>query len=129
MDWTQTYPGLPSMVPAIRAFVRGFLADTPRADDAETIVAELAANSLQHTPSGAPGGTVTVTVRRQPGMAHIAVSDGGTGGWIRQPAGEAVGDYGRGLILVDAVADKVGHTVDLDGQTMWAELTWDATDA
>jgi anti-sigma regulatory factor (Ser/Thr protein kinase) len=124
MDWTQTYPGLPSMVPAIRKFVRGFLADTPRADDAETIVAELAANALQHTPSGEPGGTVTVTVRLQPGTAHIAVSDDGTGGWDRPPVGEAAGDYGRGLILVEAVADKVGHTVDLDGQTMWADLTW-----
>lgn len=29
MEWTQDYPGLPCMLPAIRAFVRGLLVDTP----------------------------------------------------------------------------------------------------
>ncbi|MFI0480579.1 ATP-binding protein [Actinomadura sp. 9N215] len=111
-------------MPAIRAFVRGFLIDTPRAYEAESIAAELAANSLQHTPSGEPGGVITVAVSIHPGWARIAVSDTGAGGWSRPAATEALGDYGRGLILVDALADKVGHDVTEVGQTLWAELTW-----
>jgi anti-sigma regulatory factor (Ser/Thr protein kinase) len=127
MEWSQTYPGLLAMVPATRAFVRGLLAGTPRVDDAETVIAEFAANALQHTPSGKPGGAFTVTVTVQPGWARIAVSDPGDGGWSRVPADESLGDYGRGLILVEAVADKVGHDVHDDGQTVWAELTWPGT--
>ncbi|WP_267900383.1 ATP-binding protein [Actinomadura spongiicola] len=111
------------MVPAIRAYVRGLLTDSPRVDDAELVVAELAANSLQHTPSG-EGGHLSVTVEVGPGRTRIAVSDSGAGDWSRPDATETLGDYGRGLILVDALADKVGHDITATGQTMWAELTW-----
>ncbi|WP_143227945.1 ATP-binding protein [Actinomadura meyerae] len=48
------------MVPAVRAFVRGLLDGTPRVHDAELVIAELAANALQHTPSGDPGGAFRV---------------------------------------------------------------------
>ncbi|MBD2891413.1 hypothetical protein amrb99_03180 [Actinomadura sp. RB99] len=124
MEWTQDYPGLPCMIPAIRAFVRGLLVDTPRADEAESVIAELAANSLRHTPSGAPGGVVTVAVTVRPGWARVAVSDSGNGAWSRPAFTECSGDYGRGLLLVDTFADKVGHDADERGQTMWAEFTW-----
>lgn len=123
MEWSQTYPGRTSMVPAARAFVRGMLPDSPRAADAELIAAELVANSIRHTPSGGDG-EITITVAAENNRARIAVSDSGTGAWSRPPNTETLGDYGRGLILVDAIADKVGHDVTDTGQTMWAELTW-----
>lgn len=124
MEWSQTYPGLTSMVPAIRAYVRGLLNGSPRRDDAELIASEFAGNSIQHTPSGGPGGRLTITVTTRPGWTRIAVTDGGVGEWSRPAPADALGDYGRGLLLVDALADKVGHDVDEDGQTMWAELSW-----
>lgn len=124
MEWTQTYPGHPSMVPAVRAFVRAIMDDSPRGPDAESVVAELAANSIEHTPSGGPGGVITLAVAVRPGWARVAVSDAGTGAWTRPAAPDAVGDYGRGLVLVDAFADKVGHDVHGEGQTMWAEFGW-----
>ena len=124
MEWTQTYPGLPFMVPAVRSYVRGLLNGSPKQADAELIASELVGNAIRHTPSGGPGGQVAITVAIRPGWARIAVSDAGTGEWTRPTPAEALGDYGRGLVLVDALADKVGHDVSEDGQTMWAELTW-----
>lgn len=124
MEWSQTYPGLPSMVPAIRAYVRGLLLGSPRRDDAELIASEFAGNAIRHTPSGAPGGQITITVTTRPGWARIALHDVGDGDWTRPTPAEALGDYGRGLVLVEALADKLGHDVDEAGQTMWAELAW-----
>ena len=122
MEWSQTYPGLPSMVPAARAFVRGMLAHTPRWGDAELITSELVGNSLRHTASG----EVSVTVEVEPGRARISVRDAGDGTDWRPlpdvPADED--DHGRGLLIVYQYADKVGHDAADDGQTMWAELLW-----
>ncbi|GLZ14054.1 ATP-binding protein [Actinomadura sp. NBRC 104425] len=124
MEWTQTYPGLPSMVPAIRVFVRSLLGDTPRADDAELVVCELAANSLRHTPSGGDGGKLTVAVTVRTGYTRLAVTDSGDGGWSRPGMPDETAEYGRGLLIVEACADNFGHVVDTDGQTMWAEFIW-----
>lgn len=124
MEWIQTYPGLPSMVPAVRAFVRGLLVTSPRADDAELVVSELAGNAIRHTPSGR-GGTFSVQVSMRPGWVRLAVSDSGTGRWTRPDASpDEVAEYGRGLGIVDACADKVGQDITVAGQTMWAEFAW-----
>lgn len=138
MDWSRTYPGLPAMVPATRAFVRGLFANTPRANDAELIIAELAANALEHTLSGASGGSFTVSVVVEPGWGRIAVSDSGvepavqpaaqgTGSWSSATNPEPLAEDGRGLMMVEAVADKVGHDAAERGNTIWAELTWPGT--
>lgn len=124
MEWSQTYPGLPAMVSAARAFVRSMLADSPRIDDAESVTSELMSNSLHHTPSG-HGGEVEVTVTTQPGWARVAISDSGTGAWTPSSAGEW-DEYGRGLLIVEALADKFGHDASASGQTTWAEFTWSA---
>ncbi|GAA1545738.1 hypothetical protein GCM10009678_30490 [Actinomadura kijaniata] len=129
MQWTMTYPGLPSMVPAIRAWVRAMLTCSPRRDDAELVIAELVANSLRHTPSGQPGGEVTVTVTVRDGWARVTVADSGPGDWERPDlTPDELEVYGRGLLIVDVVADKVGHDVSQDGQVMWAEFEWRPTD-
>lgn len=129
MDFSQTYPGLPSMVPAIRAFIAALLDGSPRREDAAVIVSELATNSLRHTPSGAPDGQIWVAVSITTGWARIAVTDQGGGGWER-----AVGhpgedeETGRGLEIVVAMADKFGHDITEAGQTVWAELTWSGSE-
>ncbi|TDD33735.1 ATP-binding protein [Actinomadura sp. KC06] len=124
MEWSQTYPGLPSMVPAIRAFVCGLLNGSPRRGDAELIAAELAANSIRHTLSDAGGGELSITVTIRPGWARIAVTDSGTGAWGRPEAHDLAAEHGRGLIIIEQTADRLGHDVGAEGQTMWAELTW-----
>jgi len=125
MDFSQTYPGLPSMVPAIRAFIAALLDGSPRREDAAVIVSELATNSLRHTPSGDPDGQIWVAVSITTGWARIAVTDQGGGGWERAMghAGEDE-ETGRGLEIVEALANKFGHDITEAGQTVWAELTW-----
>jgi serine/threonine-protein kinase RsbW len=122
-----TFPGLPAIVPSARRFVRGILGDSPRADDMELIACELITNSIQHTPAGADGGEFTVTVCTEPGWARIEVSDAGTGQWHIHDGGRPDDEYGRGLAIIATLADKFGHDVAPEGQTLWAEVAWPIT--
>jgi anti-sigma regulatory factor (Ser/Thr protein kinase) len=119
-----TFPGLPAIVPSVRKFVRGILADSPCADDMELIAAELAGNAIRHSPAGQDGGEFTVTVRTGLGWARIEVSDSGTGEWCAPQGADLDAEYGRGLAIVAALADKLGHDINADGQTVWAEVGW-----
>ncbi len=124
METSVTFPGLPAIVPSARRFVRGILAGSPRADDMELIAAELASNAIRHTPSGQDGGEFTLMVRTEPGWARIEVSDAGTGEWSGPRDASDDDEYGRGLAIVAALADKFGHDVRASGQTVWAEGAW-----
>jgi anti-sigma regulatory factor (Ser/Thr protein kinase) len=127
METSVTFPGLPAIVPSARRLVRGILADSPRSGDMELVAAELASNAIRHSPSGDPG-EFTITIRAEPGWARIEVSDTGTGEWHPQPGeGDPGAEYGRGLAIIAAVADKFGHDVHADGQTLWAEVAWPDT--
>ncbi|MGJ6961407.1 hypothetical protein ACSDR0_05805 [Streptosporangium sp. G11] len=52
MTWRRTFPGRPSQVPEARRFVRFLLTDSPFGQDAEQVVAELAANAVRTPPAG-----------------------------------------------------------------------------
>ncbi len=124
METSVTFPGVVAIVPAVRRFVRGMLADSPRAADAELIAAELVANAIRHTPSGGDGGQFTVSIWSKPGWARIEVADEGAGEW-HPLRGDTEDEYGRGLAIVAALAERFGHDVTSGGsQTAWAELTW-----
>lgn len=124
METSVTFPGLPAIVPSARRFVRGILASSPRADDMELITAELTSNAIRHTPSGEDGGEFTLTVRAALGWARVEVSDTGTGQWSGPRDASDEDEYGRGLAIVAALADKLGHDIRVGGQTVWAEVTW-----
>lgn len=113
------------MVSAMRAFVRAMLNGSPRIDDAELIISELGTNALRHSPSGAPGGEVRVSVTTKTGWARICVTDQGTRAWERTlSAPDEEEETGRGLLLVCTLADRVGQETEPGSQTMWAEITW-----
>jgi anti-sigma regulatory factor (Ser/Thr protein kinase) len=124
METSVTFSGLPAIVPSARRFVSGILAGSPRAADMELITAELASNAIRHSPAGQDGGEFTITVRAEDGWARIEVSDTGTGQWDPPEGGDPDAEYGRGLAIVAALADKFGHDVTAEGQTMWAETGW-----
>jgi hypothetical protein len=65
-----------------------------------------------------------LTVRIEPGWAQLEVSDAGTGEWSGPRDASDDDEYGRGLTIVAALADKLGHDVRASGQTMWAEIVW-----
>jgi len=79
---------------------------------------------ILHTPSGQDGGAFTVTVRTEPGWARIEVSGAGSGEWNAPRDGTLEDEYGRGLAIVAALADKLGHDIRASGQTVWAEVNW-----
>jgi anti-sigma regulatory factor (Ser/Thr protein kinase) len=124
-----TFPGLPAIVPSVRKFVRGILADSPCAEDMELIAAELASNAIRHSPAGQHGGEFTVTLRTGPGWARIEVTDTGTGEWHAPQVAAPDAEYGRGLAIVAALADKLGHDITASGQTVWAETDWTESSA
>ncbi|HEV2375335.1 MAG TPA: ATP-binding protein, partial [Streptosporangiaceae bacterium] len=96
---------------------------SPRVNDLELIATELVTNAIQHTPSGGDGGQFTINVQAKPGWARVEVSDEGTGQWHPRSA-SADDEYGRGLAIVAALAERFGHDAAGGSQTVWAEVTW-----
>ncbi|MCP3820007.1 ATP-binding protein [Streptomyces sp. A3M-1-3] len=98
-------------------------------DDLLLIASELVTNAVRH---GAAPVTLALslhllTAHRTAGFVRLEVSDTGTGfnaaavtaSWQR--AGASFGEHGRGLVLVDALADDWGaHTADA-GHLVWAD--------
>jgi anti-sigma regulatory factor (Ser/Thr protein kinase) len=118
-----TIPGIPEHVSVTRTFIARILAAIPRVDsDAATLLtSELVTNAIQHTDSGAPGGTVTVVVIEVPGGVLVEVVDDGSadtpvvkGSWC---AAE-----GQGLFLVQYLAARWGFLRDPAGTTVWFHL-------
>ena len=116
-----TYPGSTEHVRAVRADVRAFLHDCPRADDVILCASELAANAAQHSRSRLPGGTFTVRATVKPDRyARIEVQDN-AGPWTR-----AMIDSTRhhGLDIIHAVADEWGVDDGHATRTIWARFDW-----
>ncbi|MGH3437139.1 MAG: ATP-binding protein [Sciscionella sp.] len=130
------FAGEPSSVAVARVETRQFVGDIPRRDDAELIVSELATNAIRHSASRERHGEYELRLLLQPGWLRIEVVDQGTP-TVSTPAGpsdEAIGsvyhrESGRGLEIVDAVADKWGYDQDTDRGTWWAEVATQDADA
>jgi serine/threonine-protein kinase RsbW len=120
-----SYPGTPASVPAARQLVRKTLAGSPRRDDLELIVAELATNAIKHTRSGMKGGTFTITILPRPDGVRLEILDLGSRPVPATPVTDELDEYGRGLLIVTELADKAGHDV-ITGRThsAWAEVNW-----
>ena len=84
---------------------------------AALLVSELASNALLHARTG-----FTVVLETRPGGAlRVEVADGSRGvPRARRYGGEAT--TGRGLHLVEELADSWGVERSADGKTVWAEL-------
>ena len=90
----------------------------------ELIVSELVTNSIVHSRSGHDGGMVTVALAGDGRRARVEVTDDGG---LELPRLRAVGfgaESGRGLHLVEALADVWGCGRGPGGTTItWAEVT------
>jgi anti-sigma regulatory factor (Ser/Thr protein kinase) len=127
LDWRISVPGVPAIVAIARRLVRAALWDSRRLDDLELVASELVTNAIRHTPSGRTGSLLTLRIRGTAGWARIEVSDLGSGSWA-DPSSAAEGDEcGRGLVIVNALADLAGHGPAADGQVSWAEIHWDVS--
>jgi anti-sigma regulatory factor (Ser/Thr protein kinase) len=119
-----TLAGRAERARAARAFTAAVLGPGhPCGDDAALLVSELFGNSVRHSKSGEPGGTVTVAVTAAGGVVRVEVADrSGPGVPQLGPAGGDA-ESGRGLGLVAALAARWGWR-RRGGQTVtWFELS------
>jgi anti-sigma regulatory factor (Ser/Thr protein kinase) len=115
-----TIPGRPEQVRAARAFVARTLgALHPSLPDAVLLTSELVTNALVHSKSGLPGGTISVLVAEAAGGVRIEVIDAGSDLKVPVVRGEPHAAAGRGLFLVQALADQWGYGRTDAGTTVW----------
>lgn len=118
----RVFPGHAAQVSHARRFVLRALKGWERADDAALLTSELATNAIRHTHSGEDGGTFAIVLILRRTAVIVAVTDQGA---PTSPALRPTGILtpgGRGLSLVDALADRWGFHGNHDGRTVWFEL-------
>jgi len=124
--WSDTYPATAGQVRHARRDLTGFLGDAPLAADAATCLSELMTNSIKHSHSRSPGGTVTIRATLTGGRLRVEVEDQG-GPWNPPPT-QPDSPRGRGLSVVAALSDKWGKTGGgTRSRTVWFELADEAT--
>ena len=118
-------PGEPEHVRAVREFAALVLRVHAIDDDgtAGLLLSELASNSLAHSDSGKPGGTITVTVSVTPETILAEVADaGGEGVPVLREAQGVEAESGRGLRLVQELSDDWGYSGGKGQLATWFEL-------
>lgn len=125
IDWRISVPGVPAIVAVARRLVRAALEHSPRCDDIELVTSELMTNAIRHTPSGAAGSLVTLRIRGREGWARIEVADLGSPSWAEPGPATVEDERGRGLGIIQMLADRSGREPENDGQVSWAEIHWD----
>ncbi|NEB09225.1 ATP-binding protein [Streptomyces coelicoflavus] len=98
-----------------------------RGDDAVLVVTELVSNAVTHAvPSVAAGAPeVRLGLALSPARLTLSVSDPGDDGPVFNPSdGSALREHGRGLCIVDALAEEWGWSPRPPaGKTVWAALS------
>ncbi|WP_433183929.1 ATP-binding protein [Actinoallomurus sp. CA-150999] len=117
-------PGTERSVAAGRGFVRDALGSHhPALDVVGLSVSELATNAIRHTPSGA-GGRFTIRLATADRRIRAeVVNDGVIDGEPHRRSEPGIdAEHGRGLLLIDALADRWGVTRCAGTTTVWAEF-------
>ncbi|MFZ3558202.1 ATP-binding protein [Streptomyces sp. BH055] len=118
----------PVSVGQARSFVAAALIDWEpdgRLDDVKVCVSELATNAIRHGSRSRVGGGFLVRVASRDARLRVEVHDSGGNDeqppYVKEPAADV--DSGRGLYLVEALADDWGvQPQDGSGHTVWAEF-------
>lgn len=114
-----------------RYFTRDTLHDWSldhRCDDATLVITELAANAATHAAPRASDGPGLPQIRLgfllDPSHLLVTVSDLDDHPPVFAPAGAALEEHGRGLCIVDALAEEWGWAPSPpEGKTVWARLS------
>jgi anti-sigma regulatory factor (Ser/Thr protein kinase) len=118
-------PSEPADVAAVRSlagFIGTILGIAVRCDHAELLTSELVSNAVR-----VDAGMVTASFRVLDDVLRVEVHDNG-GGWPVKARPHPLDENGgRGLLIVDALADAWGADADPDnGTTVWFELRAEA---
>ena len=118
-------PGTADSAAAARQLTRELLGVLhPAMDTAMLLVSELVTNSVTHSRSGLPGGTVTLAVSTGAAGVLIQVRDDGGLSEPRVVAETGAGgaEHGYGLLLVAALADSWGTAITSEGRLTWCRV-------
>jgi serine phosphatase RsbU (regulator of sigma subunit)/PAS domain-containing protein/anti-sigma regulatory factor (Ser/Thr protein kinase) len=100
----------------IAAALAGGTTDRPLVETAILLASELVTNAVVHAE-----GTVRIGLERSPGRVRVTVGDTSTAEpQLRHAPQDS--PSGRGIYLVDQLADRWGVDVHGDGKTVWFEL-------
>ncbi|MDT0491354.1 ATP-binding protein [Streptomyces griseus] len=114
-------------IPVVRKFARKTLIDwkcEKRADDVLLCVTELATNALRHGVPPGRGFQVHIYLERLESILRVELHDSGDGQVCQSPTHPGAEDEGgRGLLLVEALADKWGVMERNPGKVVWCEFT------
>lgn len=91
------------------------------ADDATVVISELISNALRHARP-LPSGDIRVSWSSDADLIHLAVRDGGATTEPRRARATPSSLGGRGLGIVEALADGWGVRHEDEGTTVWATL-------
>ncbi len=120
--YSETLPALEESAGIARKLVRTALAAWHLEELADTsilVVSELVANAVKHTDSR----VIRIVVSR-PGERFVRIGVVDTARGLPEPAepGDGLLTNGRGLLLVDALAERWGADPHPWGKQVWAEL-------
>ena len=124
LRWRRVFPGHEAQLHELRGWLAGLLPACSARDDVMAVATELAANAIAHTASGR-GGFFAVEVSWDGGMVRVAVADGGGPTCPRfgaQP--DPLSEGGRGLLIVEALAERTGICGDNRSRLVWADVLW-----
>ncbi|MGI5352696.1 ATP-binding protein [Streptomyces sp. CA-250714] len=110
-------------IPRARAFVRAALGDwgaAARCDDVLLCVSEMTTNALLHGVPPGRGFRVMLWLEHD-GVLRIEVHDSGEG-TPRMSCADDDAECGRGLLLIEMLADKWGVGERSPGKVVWAEF-------
>lgn len=120
--WSKEFAGRPEHLGEVRRFAIAVLGDHDAAHTVALIADELAANAVKHTVSGVPGGEFVVRLAVFGGWCRVRVDDQGG---PMSPSLHAAGDdeeAGRGLAIVDMLAERWGVEGDERSRSVWADI-------
>jgi anti-sigma regulatory factor (Ser/Thr protein kinase) len=87
--------------------------------NAQLLVSEVVTNSIKHSGSDDP---IQLRVWTRPGGLKVEVADGGFGFNARPPAHAGDDEGGRGLLILESLADRWGTSCDIRAR-VWFELS------
>ena len=128
--WTRRFRGGADQVLEVRHWLEDLLPDCAARADVLLLASELCTNAIVHSRSGEAGGQISVDIDWAPRLARVVIGDQGS---AKAPAmasrtGDAaqLGESGRGLLLVDDVADDWGTASYPNRRWVWADVQWQA---
>jgi anti-sigma regulatory factor (Ser/Thr protein kinase) len=122
LSTTITLPGVERSVAIGRRFVRDTLGTRhPALETVALSVSELATNAIMHTPSG-DGGHLTIGIVATGHVVRTEVTNDGTMATKPCVRRDAEAENGRGILIIEALADSWGVVEHSGTTTVWVEF-------